>query len=377
MKILIPSLGFSRSGGGRVLCKFADHWIGAGHTTEFLVNDATSAPYFPTRAGVRRVTNSGVEARTAGRAARSARFSGWRNLVSLYRALGKIGGNYDVLLANHSLTAWPLALASCGRGCKFYYVQAYEPEVYSLEPGLKPRVLEWMAERSYRFDLVQICNAPVYVGYKSIRARDWVPPAVDFDLFRPRPARRPLEGADEIVLGCIGRREPYKGIRDILRAFEFLWREDHRFRLRVAYGNLPAGWSHPGLEVAVPEDDAELAEYYRSLDVLIAPGTIQIGAPHYPVMEAMACGVPVITTGYLPANPSNAWIVPVRDPAAIAVAARAIVADRESREVRVARALSDIRPFTWDAASQKMLLIFEEGLREQATDRPSKKPRTR
>lgn len=362
MKILIPSLGFSRSGGGRVLCRIADKWIDAGHEVEFLVHDALSTPYFPTRARVHRVTNSGRDAREDGEP-NSARFSGWRNLLGLYRALARIGRNYDILLANHSLTAWPLAFASCGRARKFYYVQAYEAEVYSLESGLKARALEWMSERSYRFDLIQICNAPIYVGYKLIRAREWVPPAVDFDLFYPRSPHRTLANADSIVLGCIGRREAYKGISDVIRAFEILWGEDRRYRLRVAYGNLPGSWSHPGVEIAVPADDAELAAYYRSLDVLIAPGTIQIGAPHYPVMEAMACGVPVITTGYLPASPANAWIVPVNDPAAIADSVRAISGDSEMTARKVSRALSDIQPFTWDAVSAKMLRIFEEGLR--------------
>jgi len=46
------------------------------------------------------------------------------------------------------------------------------------------------------------------------------------------------------------------------------------------------GGINPACVVVVPGNDTELADYYRSVDILIAPGTVQHGAPHYPVMEA-------------------------------------------------------------------------------------------
>ncbi|WP_341479706.1 glycosyltransferase [Clostridium algidicarnis] len=67
-----------------------------------------------------------------------------------------------------------------------------------------------------------------------------------------------------------------------------------------------------------PDGDDNLADYYRNLDILVAPGHIQLGAIHYPVIEAMACNVPVITTGYYPANDENSFIVPVKRPDKIA-----------------------------------------------------------
>jgi len=355
MKILIPILGFARAGGGRVLSELANHWIRAGHEVDFLVNEASAMPYFPTNAGIKWATNSGRIISDVEREQRSPRsFNGWINLISLYRVLSKKGKEYDVILANHSLTAWPVALASCGAAKKFYYIQAYEPEYYALEKGLKARVLEWLSTKSYNFDLFQICNAPIYMGYKNIRAKEWVPPGIDFDLFYPKKVNKDLSTADKIVLGCIGRREPAKGIRYVLEAFDVLWEQDHRYQLHVAYGNLPEGWAHPGVKIVVPKNDRDLAEYYRTLDIMIAPGTVQLGAPHYPVMEAMACGVPVVTTGYLPANNLNSWIVEVSSANSIVAAVGKIVSSREYY-TRVMKASKDIAEFGWDPVANKML----------------------
>lgn len=54
-----------------------------------------------------------------------------------------------------------------------------------------------------------------------------------------------------------------------------------------------------------PKNDEELAFFYRSLDILIAAGHIQLGACHYPVLEGLASGVAVIHSGYLPGTSAN------------------------------------------------------------------------
>jgi len=358
MKILIPILGFGRAGGHRVLAELANQWISEGHEVFFLTNEASSMPYFPTKAEIIWATNSGRTISAADREKRThSFFNGWINLLSLYRAISAIGKEFDIILANHSLTAWPVALAKCGGAKKLYYVQAYEPEYYALEKGLKSRVLEWLSTKSYDFDLLQICNAPNYIGYKNIRAKVWVPPGINFNLFFPKTESKVFASAQEIVLGCIGSREPAKGIKYVLQAFETLYAQDQRFRLKVAFGNLPPDWLHPGLIVVVPKNDAELGEFYRSLDIMLAPGTVQLGAPHYPVMEAMACGVPVVTTGYLPANDRNSWIVEVGSSNSIVAAVNDIASGAEYRD-KVMKATEDIAVFGWVRVSKRISDLF-------------------
>jgi glycosyltransferase involved in cell wall biosynthesis len=111
----------------------------------------------------------------------------------------------------------------------------------------------------------------------------------------------------------------------------------------------------------VPRNDDELADFYRSVDLLIAPGTIQLGAPHYPVMEAMACNVPVITTGYLPASEDNALIVPISRPEAIADAVIAATSAPEATAARAARAQTAVAPFAWTEVATRMLALMTSG----------------
>lgn len=355
MKILIPILGFTRSGGGRVLTKFANEWSSNGHVVHFLVNQNNPLPYFPTIAGIKWVTNSGEQANGPNRNLKTVR--GWFNLFSLYLGLSKIGSQYDVVLANHSLTAFPVYFAKCGTAKKIYYVQAYEPEFYALQPGIKPSILKWLSGRSYCFSMIKITNCPLYLKYKNISAISWVPPGIDFQDFYKKIKHKDFAASSEIIIGCIGRREPNKGIDLVLKAFDLLSKVDHRFVLHVAYGNLPYSYSHPKLKICNPSNDRELGDFYRSLDILVAPGTIQLGSPHYPVMEAMACGVPLVTTGYLPANENNSWIVKVGCVDSIVEAVLKICNDFSYSD-RVERASIDIMDYEWEVSANRFLALM-------------------
>jgi len=361
MNILIPVLGFSRSGGARVLAEFASHWIALGHKVDFLTADNGQEPYFPTKANIIRYLKSG-EIKTSVKSVvfKSTRFNAFTNIFSMYCAISKIENNYDLILANHSLTAWPVNFVKT-KAKKFYYVQAYEPEYYQVEQGVNNRIKEWLSRKSYSFNLFQICNAPIYLNYREIKALDWVAPGIDFNLFYPRKTNKDLQSSPEIILGCIGRSEPGKGIKYVLDAFSKLWEHDKRYKLFVAYGNLPESWkSHPGLNIITPKNDIELGNFYRSLDIMIAPGIVQLGAAHYPVMEAMACGVPVINTGYLPSCSKNAWIVPIKESDPIVHAIKEITEDSNLRNYKIDLANSDIQPFGWQNAAKKMIEIFNK-----------------
>lgn len=357
MRIVIPVLGFGRAGGYRVLSQLANEWIKKGHEVDFLCPDSGDEPYFPTSAGIIWVDGAGIlsKVRTA-----IAKPSGWYHIKSLYRGLKVIGSQYDVIFANHSLTAWPVALASCGKARKVYYVQAYEPEYYTSAKTIKGYLLATLSAFSYHLPLKRVVNAPIYYRYKNLRATQFVPPGLDIANFKPVEIIQNLESAKIIVIGCIGRHEPEKGTIYVLHAFEELYKKDKRFLLRVAYGNLPEGWKHEHCEVVVPKNDKELAEYYRSLDVLVAPGTVQHGAPHYPVLEAGASGVAVVTTGYMGATPDTAWIVRNKDVEAIVESILDIASHDNHRIEKRAKFLNETKHYSWETVAGDMLMIFEQ-----------------
>jgi glycosyltransferase involved in cell wall biosynthesis len=357
MNIDIPILGFGKSGGYRVISRLATEWTRKGHAVRILACRASTEPYFPTEAQIVWLNDHGEQVPANAPELirhRSGPISVARNLYILLLGLSRYSGSSDVIVANHSLTAWP-TLACISKARKIYYIQAYEADFYSLSADGRRPLLQLQAWLSYFLPLRRISNAPLYLNYKNLRSNLWVPPGVDFSLFRP--TQRPNRQHKSIVtLACIGRKEPDKGTRYALEAFALLKSSLQGVRLLVAYGNIPANFGKmEGIEVVVPSNDAELADFYRRADIFIAAAIGQHGAPHYPVMEAMACGIPLITTGYLPSSPENCWLVPERDPVAIAGAVHCILSNPLDRERRVQTAFADIAAFSWDAVSTKML----------------------
>ena len=109
----------------------------------------------------------------------------------------------------------------------------------------------------------------------------------------------------------------------------------------------------------VPRNDKELAGYYRSIDILIAPGTVQFGAFHYPVLEAMACGTPVIHTGYSPGESGNSWIIKPHSAKSIVDAVESLIAGATSDKTD--RAIERVMEFSWDnmcARFERILIDF-------------------
>jgi len=362
MRITIPVLGFGRAGGNRVIAELASCWVDMGHEVCILSRDSSMSPYFPTRAKIIWLKPDGTQAIVNNPDSAEKRL-GYRGVLSNLHSL-KIGMetyafDSDIVLANHALTAWPVSWARI-LARKFFYVQAYEPEYYALARGLNNRLLQALCTGSYFLPLQRIVNAPIYFKYRFLRAKHFVPPGIDFSLMYPKEDSS-FSPTGVIILGCIGRNEPQKGIRYAIEAFNKLREAGYKVKLLIAYGNLPPGLElSPDSEIVTPKNDKELGDFYRSLDILIAPGTVQLGAPHYPVMEAMACGIPVITTGYMPADLSNAWIVQTHDSQSIATTVSIMLADWQTVRNKAQIAYQAIQSFSWEIVSKKMIGIFSE-----------------
>jgi len=107
----------------------------------------------------------------------------------------------------------------------------------------------------------------------------------------------------------------------------------------------------------VPGNDVELANYYRSVNVILALGTQQHGAHHYPVLESMAAGVSVITTGYTPADASNAWIVG-SNPIDASAALVDVYTHPDSGKLKRQRAVKSVQPYAWQHVGAQFLSEF-------------------
>jgi hypothetical protein len=156
-----------------------------------------------------------------------------------------------------------------------------------------------------------------------------VPNGVDLDVYRPDGPARRLAGEDVCTFLFVGGTIYRKGIDVLLTAFEeaFAGRDDVLLVIKdVGAGSFYSGMNvadelrrrqAAGAPIEVLADDLDdegLAALYRGCDVLVHPYRGEGFA--MPVLEAMACGRPVLVTGGGPTDefcpPEAGWRIPAR-----------------------------------------------------------------
>ena len=181
---------------------------------------------------------------------------------------------------------------------------------------------------------------------------------VDLGLFKPSNLERFVGmGVRPIVIGWAGNSKwaselpDIKGFNTILMPAIELLREqgvpvETRFADRqtgfIAHADMPA--------------------YYNAIDLYVCPSLIE-GTPN-PVLEAMACGVPVISTdvGIVPevfGEQQQAMIVAERTPQAIAAAIRKMHEDRSLFATLSAENLESIKPWDWQIRVEAFASFFQ------------------
>jgi len=166
-----------------------------------------------------------------------------------------------------------------------------------------------------------------------------IPFAVDCDRFR---AAEPLyPPADRPTLLFIGRHRYYKGVDDLIRAMV-----DLPARLIIG-GDGPQrpAWETLAQELDLLDQiqfvgnvpDADLPRFYASGDVFILPANARAEAFGMVLQEAMAAGLPCVTTelgtgtSFVVQHEKTGLVVPPGQPLALAAAIQRLLADPERR----------------------------------------------
>ena len=189
-----------------------------------------------------------------------------------------------------------------------------------------------------------------------------VPVGVDTALFRPLPEVIRVPGR---LMTTASADVPLKGLLPLLEALAKVRTERHAELVVVGQPRgdslVPATIARLGLEGAVTiagvVDTLRMVELYAEAEVAVVPSLYE--GFSLPAVEAMACGVPLVTTtgGALPevVGPPNrtALLVPPADPGALASAIVTALDDGELR-ARLGRAGRErvLERFTWRATAQ-------------------------
>ena len=234
------------------------------------------------------------------------------------------------------------------------WTRTYSPRVV---PGVLRAARRVIAVSQFtRRELVELLGVPD----EKIRV---VPNAVGDEFTRDGPA----ESGDYVL--AVGTLEPRKNLE---RLVEAVGRTDWELRVVGARGWGRVDISGNGVRWLGEVDDAELARLYRGAACVAYPSLYEgFGIP---VLEAMACGAPVVTTrgtAMEEVADGAAVLVDARDPAEIAAGIERATTERDSL---VARGLERSRAFRWDAVAAATVEVYREAA---AVSRPAARGRRR
>ena len=195
-----------------------------------------------------------------------------------------------------------------------------------------------------------------------------IPLGVDIEAFAPASTARDDGGTH--VVGYVGRLASHKGVDVLLRALPGL----DRVTLRIAgAGPDEAALRELAVELGVADrvdfvgslPQEQLPGFYRGLDVLVVPSVPTPGWLEQfgrVVVEAMACGVPVVAsdTGALPDVVGDAGLlVPPGDHHALRDCLRALLDDATHRRELAERGLDRARRASWPEVARAYHELYD------------------
>ena len=184
------------------------------------------------------------------------------------------------------------------------------------------------------------------------------------------PEPWPCERARKIVTA--GRLEPQKNQKLLIRAFSYVYNK-HPDHVLEIYGD---GSLRGELERYASDElngdiclfkgeDKDLLEHIRDASVFVLCSDYE-GLPNA-LIEAMACGIPVVTTDYEPGSVweiiedgINGLVVPRNDPERLADAIIRLIEDRDLAQMLSDNALSIRSKFNSTVVSGQWLSFFED-----------------
>jgi glycosyltransferase involved in cell wall biosynthesis len=224
-----------------------------------------------------------------------------------------------------------------------------------------------------RRDLVELYGAPeakIHVIYQGIDPIFAPAPPAEIQRIRQTYCGRDDEGRPRPYLLMVGTLEPRKNHATAFRALARLKRAGHRHQLLIAGG---AGWLFAPVRQLVDELElqadvrfagytplADLVALYSGADAVLQPSLYE--GFGFPVLEAMACGAPVVCSNAssLPEVAGDAaLLVPPTDDEALAAAIHQLLTNPSRCATLRERGFRRVGQFRWARCAAETAELYQ------------------
>lgn len=198
----------------------------------------------------------------------------------------------------------------------------------------------------------------VFVVYNGVNHRKFFPAARDTD-------------RQEVVIGYLASLARRKRVDRLIRSFSLLRDRTDGVRLVIGGTGPLSGelrqlvrklWLEDTVEFRGFVADDALNHFYNDIDIFAFPSDYEgFGLP---LLEAMACGVPVVATN-LSSHPEivgDAGILVEPDPESLAAGLLRLVRDPSLRQEFAARGHRRAQQFSWERCARETLAVYEQVL---------------
>jgi glycosyltransferase involved in cell wall biosynthesis len=339
MRITFPLAGLNLSGGVRVIIHIANGLTKNGHKVRLIVPDYAAQSNFHLDDGVRLQIIP-----TIGKGI-------WRKIHYFLKVCRIAVEDSDICFATGYKSPYYIFCSKIIRHSNaklLYLIQSYEPlshVTYSNRCPLAKWVLYNLAKISYRLPFNRKIAVSQWIK-KQIRDDTIlvINNGIDLGVFSPGSD---ISERGHFVIGTIGSSVPLKGYDTFLQAMKIISGNERLKVLVVSHENLELPKCISS-ELIRPKGDKQLVEFYRRCNVFVFTSFFEgFGLPP---LEAMACGIPVITTNCGGvrdfANDSNAIIVSPGDFRAIANAIMRLKKDENLRRRLRLQGIKTARKFS-------------------------------
>lgn len=369
MKIVFAMLGTVRTGGTNAVFNIADCLALSGHEVVLVSLGAKEADWFKFKSNLNVVYVEGKYLRDLrvqkkrhsvleilNYALRHRYFSFDRSKI-LASALDRYCKDADVVVATAFETALSVYRTSFTTPKKFYFIQHFE-SVFFEDQYDKRRVHEtyflpfnWIVNSSWaKSKLTELTG----------KTGNIVVPGIDHEAYFHKHVTK---DEDNKVIVALGKSAKVKGLKYLFEALTLLSSKIRNIKL-VLYGVEPDLKSKSPVQTdyILSPSNEELANIYSSADVVVTPSLYE-SSPSPPI-EAMACGVPVVTTRFGTEDycfdHENCLVVEPEDSLGLSEAIYNILTDNELAKELVVSGLATVKEMTWVNTAHN----FEQFLKE-------------